>query len=72
MRLKMVFSAVPLESETVSQLFRRGIAAQASNPKVEEQLIRGKKKYKKGHLPAAEKKKYKKGHFGFGGLIRCR
>ena len=33
-----VFSAVPLESETVSQLVRRGIAVQTSNPTVEGQL----------------------------------
>ena len=36
--VKTVFSAVSLESETVSQLVRIGIAVQTSNPKVEGQL----------------------------------
>ena len=38
MRLNTVFSAVPQESEAASQLFRRGIAVQTSNPKFEGQL----------------------------------
>ena len=37
--VKTVFSAVPLESETVSQLLRRGIAVKTSNPKAEGQLF---------------------------------